>query len=223
MGPLGERAGPEAPLRAITDIRFEEFPVKLRRIVVAAAVALTLSLTACGSDDSDSSTDTSPSPSVEETEDAAEDAPESETLPVTITIIDDVMGDTVTVTQMVRDFQPAESSAVVEDGGEFVLLELDLAAGDEFSGGIQGGWKLLTVDGELAGSATSILEDDMAAAGFTPLEEPSSGEAAKGWVAFQINTRADAYQFEYKRQAAKVIGQDTEIPEQIWTEPLPTS
>ncbi len=194
--------------------------MKLRRIAVAAAVALTL--TACGSDDSDSSSDPSPSPSVEETEDATE-APESETLPVSITIVDDVLGDTINVTQMVRDFQPAESSAVVEDGGEFVLLELDLAAGDQFSGGIQGGWKLVTEDGELAGSSTSILDEDMEAAGFTPLEEPSSGEAAKGWVAFQVNTRSDAYQFEYKRMAAKVIGQDTEIPEQIWTEALPTS
>lgn len=194
--------------------------MKLRHIAVAAAVAL--SLTACGSDDTES--ESTPSPSVEETEDAPEEAPESQTLPVTITIVDDVLGDTISVTQMVRDFQPTDSgTAVVEDGGEFVLLELDLAAGDQFSGGIQGGWKLLTADGELAGSATTILDEDMEAAGFTPLETPSSGEAAKGWVAFQVNTRADAYQFEYKRGAAKVIGQDTEIPEQIWTEDLPTS
>lgn len=194
--------------------------MKLRHIAVAAVVAL--SLTACGSDDTES--ESTPSPTVEETEDATEEAPESETLPVTITIVDDVLGDTISVTQLVRDFQPTDNgSAVVEDGGEFVLLELDLTAGDQFSGGIQGGWKLLTADGELAGSATTIVDEDMEAAGFTPLDNPSSGEAAKGWVAFQINTRADAYQFEYKRGAAKVIGQDTEIPEQIWTEDLPTS
>lgn len=194
--------------------------MKLRHIAVAVVVAL--SLTACGSDDTDS--EASASPTVEETEDAPEDAPESETLPVTLTIVDDVLGDTISVTQMVRDFQPTDNgTAVVEDGGEFVLLELDLVAGDQFSGGIQGGWKLLTADGELAGSATTIVDEDMEAAGFTPLDNPSSGEAAKGWVAFQVNTRSDAYQFEYKRGAAKVIGQDTEIPEQIWTEDLPTS
>jgi|UPI0003C7E9AE hypothetical protein len=197
--------------------------MKLRRTAVAAAVTLTLGLAACGSDDSDTSADTTPSPSVEETEDA-EEAPESQTLPVDLTITDDVLGDTIRVTQMVRDFQPTEGGgSIVEDGGEFVLLELDLAAGDQFSGGIQGGWKLVGTDGELAGSSTSIVDADMEAAGFTPLEEPSSGETAKGWVAFQINTREDAYQFEYKRLAAKVIGQDTEIPEKIWTEPLPTA
>ncbi|MCK5891345.1 MAG: hypothetical protein P1U38_07025 [Aeromicrobium sp.] len=193
--------------------------MKLRHIALAAAVALTL--TACGSDDSDS--ESTPTPTVEQTEDTAE-APESETLPVSITITDDVLGDTISVTQMVRDFAPSDTgSAVVEGGGEFVLLELDLVAGDQFSGGIQGGWKLVTADGELAGSATTILDEDLEAAGLTPLDNPSSGEAAKGWVAFQVNTRADAYQFEYKRQAATVIGQDTEIPEQIWTEALPTS
>lgn len=193
--------------------------MKLRHVAVAAVV--TLSLTACGSDDSEP--ESTPSPTAEQTEDT-EEAPESETLPVSITITDDVLGDTISVTQMIRDFAPTDAgSAVVEDGGEFVVLELDLVAGDQFSGGIQGGWKLLTADGELAGSATTILDDDLEAAGLTPLDTPSSGEAAKGWVAFQVNTRADAYQFEYKRGAAKVIGQDTEIPEQIWTEDLPTS
>jgi len=195
--------------------------MKLRSVAVATALALTL--TACGSDESDSGTESAPTPT-EETSTEATEAPESETLPVSVTIVDDVLGDTISVTQMVRDFASSDAgAAVIEGGGEFVLLELDLAAGDQFSGGIQGGWKLLTEDGELAGSATTILDEEMAAAGFTPLDAPSSGETATGWVAFQVNTRSDAYTFEYKRQAATVIGQDTEIPEQVWTEPLPTS
>lgn len=189
-----------------------------------AALALTagLMLSACGSDDtSDESTDTpSAAPTAEET--TEEPAAEQTEIAVDETIEDDVLGDKISFTGLVRDFDAPSSPNIAGDGGEWVLVEVDATAGDKFSGGIAGGWKLVS-DGELAGAASGIIDEDMEAAGFTPWEDISSGESGTGWVAFQVNTRFDAYQLEYKRLAASVIGGGDPIPEKIWTIELPTS
>lgn len=172
---------------------------------------------------------TTPEPTTPEPTEAATQEPTDAAAPadgagapvaVGETITDDVMGDTITVTQLVRDFVVPDFPGIAEDGGEFVLVEIDAVAGNEFSGGIQGGFTLLK-GGELAGAATTIADDAMTAAGYTPFEGISSGETGTGWVAFQVNTRADVYELQYKRLAATVIGSDQEIPEQIWTVPLP--
>lgn len=190
-----------------------------------AAIALTagLVLSACGSDDTstDSATTPSAAPTAEET--TAEPAASEQTeIDVDETIEDDVLGDKISFTGLVRDFDAPSSPNIAGDGGEWVLVEVDATAGDKFSGGIAGGWKLVS-DGELAGSASGIIDDDMEAAGFTPWEDISSGESGTGWVAFQVNTRFDSYQLEFKRLAASVIGGGDPIPEKIWTVELPTS
>jgi hypothetical protein len=144
-------------------------------------------------------------------------------LPVDQTIQDVVLGDTIKITGMMRDFQAPSRTNIPEGGGEWVLLELDTQAGEKFSGGVQGGFTLYQADGELAGSTTGIIDDDMQAAGFTPWETASAGEQTKGWVAFQVNSRADAYQLQYKRLAASVVGGGDPIPVKIWKIELPTS
>ncbi len=191
-----------------------------------AALALTagLVLSACGSDDTsdDSAATPSAAPTAEETTEEPAAAEQAE-IPLDETIDDDILENTISFTGLVRDFDSSSSPNIAADGGEWVLVEVDATAGDKFSGGINGGWKLLTADGELAGSASGIIDEDIDAAGFTPWEDISSGESGTGWVAFQVNTRSDAYQLEYKRMAASVIGGGDPIPEKIWTIDLPTS
>lgn len=200
--------------------------VRLPLATAAAAALLVLSACGGGSDSGDGDTpaaapETSATTSAPETSDAP--AAAQQQIAVDQTIQDDVLGDTIKVTGLVRDFQAPSRTNIPEGGGEWVLLELDTAAGDKFSGGIQGGFSLYRTDGELGGSTTGIIDDDMTAAGFTPWETASSGEQTKGWVAFQVNTRADAYQLQYKRLGANVIGGGDPIPEKIWKIDLPTS
>jgi hypothetical protein len=80
-------------------------------------------------------------------------------LPVDQTIQDVVLGDTIKITGMMRDFQAPSRTNIPEGGGEWVLLELDTQAGEKFSGGVQGGFTLYQADGELAaprpGSSTT--------------------------------------------------------------------
>jgi len=204
--------------------------IRLPLAAVAATVLLTVS--ACGGG-SDSDGDAAASPETTtatpeateppETTPAPAAAAEPTTIPVDETIQDDVLGDTIKVTGMVRDFQAPSRTNIPDGGGEWVLLEVDTKAGDKFSGGVQGGFSLYESSGELAGSPTGIIDEDMTAAGFTPWETASSGEQTKGWLAFQVNTRADAYQLQFKRLAASVIGGGDPIPEKIWTIDLPTA
>ena len=201
------------------------------RLPLAAAVAsVVLTVSACGGG-SDSSEGETAAPESSATTPEASEAPETTpapaaaatAIPVDETIQDDVLGDTIKITGMVRDFQAPSRTNIPDGGGEWVLLEVDTKAGDKFSGGVQGGFTLYETGGELAGSPTGIIDEDMTAAGFTPWETASSGEQTKGWVAFQVNTRADAYQLQYKRLAASVIGGGDPIPEKIWKIDLPTS
>lgn len=132
---------------------------------------------------------------------------------------DDVLGNTIAFTAMVRNFPVPEKFESLKQDGELVLVEIDATAGKKFSGGVQGGWKLTTADGSL-GNATSIADKEMAAAGYPPFDAPSRGESAKGWVAFQVNDKADSYRLVYKRSAATVIGSDQVIPAKTWEFPL---
>lgn len=197
----------------------------LRLPIAAVSAALLLSLSACGgSDGSDDDTapaeTTSSAPAPEETTEAP--AAEQTEIAVDQTITDPEYDNVIKITGLVRDFTAPSKPNIPDGGGEWVLVELDTTAGDKFSGGIQGGFTLYTGE-ELGGTTTGIIDDDMAAAGFTPWETASSGEQTKGWVAFQVNTRQDTYQLKYKRLAAKIIGQDKEIPEKIFSVDLPAS
>ncbi|PWD50996.1 transcriptional regulator [Serinibacter arcticus] len=201
-------------------------------------------LTACGGGDEPAADPTSQSPEAEETTTEEETATETESpeaeettseestdaaapsgeipAPVAVgeTITDDVLGDVITVNQVITGFPSVEWSNIAEDGGEFVVVEVQVEAGDQFSGGVQGGFKLLS-GGQTAGSATSILNNDLVNAGMAPFEGVSSGESGSGWVAFQVNTASAPYELTYTRMAASVIGSDETIPEQVWTIPLP--
>lgn len=198
--------------------------MRTRSALTAVAAASVLLLTACGGGDEEpSSAPTTPAAEETTAEPTEEPAGEQQELEVDETITDDVMGHTIKVMKVIRDFDAPENRNIPERGGEWVLVEVDTTAGDKYSGGIQGGFRLVDADGELAGPATTILDDAMTEAGLTPWEGVSAGEQGTGWIAFQVNNRSDAYQLEYKRMAASVIGSDEQIDEQIWTVALPTS
>ena len=221
--------------------------VRVPAAIAATLVGLG-ALTACGGGDKESTTEpTTQSPEAEESTTEAEETSESATeetsepeestssddasdpapsgeagTPVAVgeTITDDVLGDTITIVQVIKGFPSTEYANITEDGGEFVLVEVDVTAGDLYSGGVQGGFKLLS-GGETAGSSTGIIDDELEAAGMTPFDGVSSGEAATGWVVFQVNSVKPSYELTYTRMAANVIGSDETIPEQVWTIPLP--
>lgn len=207
-----------------------------KKLVVVAAISL-LSLSACSSEDGEArsaeSTSSSVSAPATHTSTAAKTTSSTTSAPsaagaqqriaVDETIVDDVMGHTIKVTGVVRDFQSPGHANIPDGGGEWVLVEVDTTAGDTYTGGIKGGFKLLDAAGETMGNATTVLESDMTAGGFDIWEGVDSGEQAKGWIAFQVNNRSDVYQLQYKRLAASVIGSGDPIEEKTWEITLPSS
>lgn len=216
--------------------------MQIRTVTATAAVAVLL--TACGGGESESGTtqsastpsstsestpsesSASESESPESTETEASESEsgsaaggEMEEVEVGESVEDPELGNTVEVTKIVRDFASEDFANIAEDGGEIVLVEIDAKAGDEFSGGVNGPFKL-RADGTDS-SSTSIVDDELEAAGMTPFDGPSRGEEATGWLAFQVNTRADSYEFVYTRLAAKVIGSDKTFPKEEWAIELP--
>ncbi|MGL4173763.1 MAG: hypothetical protein ACRCTR_06790 [Actinomycetota bacterium] len=135
-------------------------------------------------------------------------------------IEDDVLGHRIAFTSVVRGFSSKEYAWVTEEGGEFVLIQVDAVAGEKYGGGVYGGWKLQSPDGETH-IASTLAKPDMKAAGYEPLEGViSRGESGKGWVAFQVDKISPTYTLVYTRPAANVIGSDEVIPKKVWEFPL---
>lgn len=212
-------------------------PTTFRLGTVAAACAASLALAACSGGDATSDV-TAPSPSASSSSGGDESSPpttpeatpsETDSTPaepaastqtkISHVVKDDVLGNTITFASVVRDFPVPDDFPSLQEDGEIVLVQVDAQAGEKFSGGVQGGWGLTTPDGA-PGNSTTIVDTEMAAAGYEPFDPPSRGESSKGWVAFQVNDRADTYTLEYKRSAANVIGSDKTIPAKTWEFPL---
>lgn len=138
--------------------------------------------------------------------------------PLNYVVKDDVLGNTIAFTSVVRSFPVPDTFEALQEDGELVLVEIDAKAGSPFSGGVQGGWTLVT-EGSVA-PVTTIVDEAMTAAGYTPFNPPSSGRSAKGWVAFQVNQKAAGYRLVYTRSAATVIGSGEVIPARTWEFPL---
>lgn len=215
----------------------------MRKLTAAAIIgALTFTISACSSDDDSSDaaatstttaeqTTTEEDPSASESDDSTSESPTSaadedtagsgelEQTPVSQTITDDVMGHTINVTNVVRGFPIPDENESLKETGEIVLVEVDITAGDTYSGGVQGGFRLKSSDGQ-TNARTTAFDDDVEAGGFTPFDGVSRGESGKAYVVFQVNEKSDGYSLLYKRSAAKVIGSDETIPEQEWEVPL---
>lgn len=207
-----------------------------RRNTLAAAVAagLALSLSACGGADpstaeagaDDSAVAEESDPQSPDAEEASGDAAESEDdaaggggeetqVDVGETIEDPDMGDTIEVLSAVRDFTSEEEAELVADGGEVVLLEVTVAPGDEYGGLVSmGNFSISWDDGaDYWGNKTRMVEEEMAAAGYAPLEDVSRRDGGEhtGWMAFLVDERADTYIIEYERDGAEVIGSEEVI------------
>ncbi|MGL5929118.1 MAG: hypothetical protein ACRCY8_09290 [Dermatophilaceae bacterium] len=204
-------------------------PRSLRLLAGVVAGATALALGGCSGDEPDtrssgaaapeSSTSASASPSGSPSASGSASAGMGTKKPYAQRVVDDVMGHRIEFTGVVRGFSSKEFTNVTEDGGEFVLVQVKATAGEKYSGGVNGGWKLESPDGS-ANPSTSIVEADMKAAGYEPFERLSRGESGTGWVAFQVNSASPSYTLVYTRQAAKVIGSDTTIPAKTWEFPL---
>ena len=193
--------------------------VRTCRLAAAGlSVGLALTLTGCGSEDTktDAAVEVESSAPASESPSAAPAGAEAE-VKIGKTLKDPEMGDTIEVISAVRDFPSTEEAALIADGGEVVLVQVKIAPGKEYGGRVSEGNFEISWDkgADFESSDTRLMAEEMTAAKRTPLEDVQRRDGGEhtGWIAFQVDEKADTYLIEYTRDGAKVIGSDKTIAE----------
>lgn len=191
-----------------------------RSAAAGLSLGLALVLTGCGSEATDSDANTAAE--VESSAPASESpsaAPAGEEKEVKIgkTLKDPDMGDTIEVISAVRDFPSTEEADLIAEGGEVVLLQVKIKPGTEYGGRISDGNFEISWDkgADFESADTRLMTEELTAAKRTPLEDVQRRDGGEhtGWIAFQVEEKADTYLIEYERDGAKVIGSDKTIAE----------
>jgi hypothetical protein len=196
--------------------------VRISRCIpaVAALIACSTILTGCNSD-ADSSANSTPeaAPSASaEAHDSASASPEEQApgtgeaaagtaVPVDKTIVDDVMGQKATVIEYVRDFQPSAAARAkfsALENQQVVLVHVKVTAGSKYYTSFgAGSFRLTGMPNGIDQSSTTILDDEVEAAGYPPLQDAKTGKTATGWIVFTPTKDADKLVLRYKRLAAQ--------------------
>lgn len=139
------------------------------------------------------------------------------------TIKDDVMRESFTATQLLRNFPRLEGR---DEGREIVLLKLKVTSSAKYSGGVDcSAVKPLTKTHEetYESNGTTVYDAAMAKAGYPVLERVSKGESAEGWCAYVVQNSEDTadgdWVLYHKRLAATINGGGT-IEAKEFTVPL---
>lgn len=210
-------------------------------LVVAAVIAGGAFLTACNDDDS-SSDATSPSPSASAPATTDAPSPTADTAaptdspsaagggtaaqgkPVTVnkSFTDDVMGEKATVISYISGFQPSAASkskfSALEDE-DVILVNVKVTASSKYYDTFGADSFYLTAQSNgIDQASTTILDDDIKAAGYPPLEDAETGKTTTGWVVFTPKKDEKTLVLRYKRLAAqasdgtKITAKNFDIP-----------
>lgn len=195
--------------------------VRTCRLAAAGlSVGLALTLSGCGSEatdsDADAAVEVESSAPASESASAAPVGAEAE-VKIGKTLEDPEMGDTIEIISAVRDFPSTEEADLIAEGGEVVLVQVKIAPGKEYGGRVSEGNFEISWDkgADFESSDTRLMTEEMTAAKRTPLEDVQRRDGGEhtGWIAFQVDEKADTYLIEYTRDGAKVIGSDKTIAE----------
>ncbi|MGI6879461.1 transcriptional regulator [Microbacterium sp. gxy059] len=147
-------------------------------------------------------------------EEAAAPAGDQTEVEIGETIEDPDMGDTIQVVSAIRDFPSEAEADLIAEGGEVVLVQVEVTTGDEFGGLVSAGDLEISWDegADFWNNKTRMIADEMEAAGYEVFDDVSRRDGgATGWIGYLVDERADSYQLKYHRSGAEVIGSDEVI------------
>lgn len=125
--------------------------------------------------------------------------------------------DKVEILSVIRNFPSKEMAEDIADGGEVVLVQVKVTPGKKFGGAVSEGSFQISWDdgGDFWSNKTRMVEDELKAADLELFDRIArrDGGSKSGWIGYVVKEKADTYQLEYTRRAAKVIGQDKTIKE----------
>lgn len=199
--------------------------ITARAAALAAAAVLTLSACGTNADTEEpaagSSEQQEPATTEETTQEPAETAPADSAAPageavevqVGSEFTDEETGDVVTVVSAIRNNPTEYYEAVDSPNGEMVYLQIKVVPGTNYGGMISTSDFYLDSAGNevnYAASAKSEVED----AGYPYYESSSRSDGeATGYIPIFVDESAPTLKGAYVRPEAKVLGQDTRVPE----------
>ncbi|MGW2342430.1 DUF4352 domain-containing protein [Streptomyces sp. NPDC001661] len=202
-----------------------------------AVVACGALLTACGgdSDKTDAASDPTPTRSASATADAASPSESAEGAegsegasagtPKTVnkSFEDDEMGHKATVLKYVADFQPsaaAKSKFSALENEKVVLVNVKVTASAKYYTSFGStSFRLTGMSNGIDQASTTILDDEVKAAGYEPLEDAKTGKTSTGWIVFTPDKDTQKLVLRYKRLAAKT-SDGKSIPAKNFDTPL---
>ncbi|MFF3490330.1 hypothetical protein ACFYWS_03180 [Streptomyces sp. NPDC002795] len=189
---------------------------------VAAFVACSALLTACGGDsdnDSGAASDPTPTRSATASADAASPSAAAEAAEgsegaaagtpqaVNKSFEDDVMGHKATVLKYVPDYEPsaaAKSKFSALENQKVVLVNVKVTASAKYYTSFGAtSFRLTGMSNGIDQASTTILDDEVKAAGYEPLEDAKTGKSSTGWIVFTPAKDTQKLVLRYKRLAAK--------------------
>jgi hypothetical protein len=225
-------------IRGFSSMRFRS----TTSLAVAAVIAAGGLLTACNDDDSASSADTaSPTRSAPAADSASPTADPGATdsaspsasgsaaggsqgSPVQVgkSFTDDQMGEQAPVISYIEGFQPSAASkakfSALEDE-TVVLVQVKVTASSKYYDSFGAtSFRLTGMSNGIDQASTTILDDDIKAAGYEPLEDAHTGKSSTGWIVFTPDNDEKARVLRYKRLAAnasdgtKITAKNFDIP-----------
>ncbi|KUM97201.1 hypothetical protein AQI95_42065 [Streptomyces yokosukanensis] len=120
---------------------------------------------------------------------------------------DDVMGEKATVLKYVSGYQPSAASktkysALADE--QVVLVEVKVTASSKYYDSFGANSFYLTgMPNGIDQASTTILDDEVKAAGYPPLPDAETGKTTTGWVVFTPGKGTKKLVLRYKRLAAK--------------------
>lgn len=119
---------------------------------------------------------------------------------------DDVLGEKATVLKFVGDYQPsaaAKSKYSALSGEKVVLVDVKVTASSKFYDTFGADSFYLTgMSNGIDQASTTILDDEIKAAGYPPLPDAETGKTTTGWVVFTPDSDTKKLVLRYKRLAA---------------------
>lgn len=196
-------------------------PVLLARSAALFAAAA-LALTACSTPETD--TTAAPTADTSVTAEQTTAAPEASAettapvgdatpIPIGTEFTDAETGDVVTIVSAVRGNATEYYEATDDPNGEMIYLEVAVTPGEQFGGTISAADFYLLSGGEEVNYAASA-SDELEAAGYTYFDSASRRDGAHtGFIPIYVSETAATLPGAYIRPEAKILGEDTTIPE----------
>ncbi|MBB2956271.1 hypothetical protein [Pseudoclavibacter helvolus] len=134
-------------------------------------------------------------------------------IPIGTEFTDAETGDVVTIVSAVRGNATEYYEATDNPNGEMIYLEVAVTPGEEFGGTISAADFYLLSGGEEVNYAASA-SDELEAAGYTYFDSASRRDGAHtGFIPIYVSETAATLPGAYIRPEAKILGEDTTIPE----------